>query len=58
MLRLNPMTPFILSYQNIFFFGRPPMLIDVVLMLFYSIASLFLGFIVFDRLRDTLAEAI
>jgi len=57
-LRLNPMTPFILSYQNIFFFGRPPLLIDIVLMLFYSIASLFLGFIVFDRLRDTLAEAI
>lgn len=58
LLRLNPMTPFVLSYQHIFFFGRPPALLDVVLMLFYAIGSLFCGFIVFERLRDTLAEAI
>jgi ABC-type polysaccharide/polyol phosphate export permease len=58
LLRLNPMTPFVSSYQSIFFFGAAPAALDVVLMLFYAALSLFAGFVVFDRLRDTLAEAI
>ena len=58
LLRLNPMTPFVVSYQNIFFFGRLPNVFDSVLMLGYAAGSLALGFFVFDRLRDTLAEAI
>ncbi|HEX7708007.1 MAG TPA: ABC transporter permease [Thermoanaerobaculia bacterium] len=57
-LRLNPMTPFVVSYQNIFFFGRLPTLADTLLMLVYAFGSIALGFFVFDRLRDTLAEAI
>lgn len=58
LLRVNPMTPFVVAYQDIFFFGRLPNVSDVVLMLSYAIGSLALGFFVFDRLRDTLAEAI
>lgn len=58
LLRSNPMTPFVVSYQNIFFFGRPPAVLDVVLMSIYAALSLALGFLVFDRLRDTLAEAL
>ena len=58
MLRVNPMTPFIVAYQDIFFFGRLPNLSDTVLILAYSLGSLMLGFFVFNRLRDTLAEAI
>lgn len=58
MLRVNPMTPFIVAYQDIFFFGRLPNLSDTVLILAYSFGSLALGFFVFARLRDTLAEAI
>jgi lipopolysaccharide transport system permease protein len=58
LLRLNPMTPFVVSYQNIFFFGRLPTLADTLLMLVYACGSIALGFFVFDRLRDTLAEAI
>ena len=58
LLRLNPMTPFIVSYQDIFFFGRLPNLSDAVLIVTYAFGSLFVGFFVFDRLRDTLAEAI
>lgn len=58
LLRVNPMTPFIVAYQDIFFFGRLPNASDTVLMLVYAAASLFMGFFVFDRLRDTLAEAI
>lgn len=57
-LRVNPMTPFVVAYQDIFFFGRLPNLSDTVLMVLYAGVSLYLGFFVFDRLRDTLAEAI
>lgn len=58
LLRLNPMTPFVVAYQDIFFFGRLPSAFDTALMLVYATASLTMGFFVFDRLRDTLAEAI
>jgi lipopolysaccharide transport system permease protein len=58
LLRFNPMTPFVIAYQDIFFFGRLPNVSDTVLMLAYAAASLMLGFFVFERLRDTLAEAI
>jgi ABC-type polysaccharide/polyol phosphate export permease len=58
LLRINPMTPFVVAYQDIFFFGRLPNLSDTVLMLAYAAASLLMGFVVFERLRDTLAEAI
>ena len=58
MLRVNPMTAFIVAYQDIFFFGRLPNLSDAILIVTYAGGSLVLGFFVFDRLRDTLAEAI
>lgn len=58
LLRINPMTPFILAYQDVFFFGRAPSTPDTVLILAYSTLSLLTGFFVFNRLRDTLAEAI
>jgi lipopolysaccharide transport system permease protein len=57
-LRVNPMTPFVVAYQDIFFFGRFPNVSDAVLIVTYAFASLTMGFFVFDRLRDTLAEAI
>jgi ABC-type polysaccharide/polyol phosphate export permease len=58
LLRVNPMTPFVVAYQDIFFFGRLPNLSDVILIVAYAGTSLLMGFFVFDRLRDTLAEAI
>ena len=58
LLRLNPMTPFVVSYQDVLFFGRLPSLSDTFLMLAYALASMGVGIVVFDRLRDTLAEAI
>jgi ABC-type polysaccharide/polyol phosphate export permease len=58
MLRVNPMTPFVVAYQDVFFFGRLPNLSDSVLIVAYAFGSLALGMFVFDRLRDTLAEAI
>lgn len=58
LLRLNPMTPFVVAYQDILFFGRLPNLADTLLMIFYAAASITAGLVVFDRLRDVLAEAI
>ena len=58
LLRLNPMTPFVVSYQDVLFFGRLPALSDALLMVVYAFVSMMLGITVFDRLRDTLAEAI
>ncbi|HSP33332.1 MAG TPA: ABC transporter permease [Thermoanaerobaculia bacterium] len=58
LLRLNPMTSFVVAYQDVVFYGKLPAWSDTFLILAYSIASAGLGFFVFDRLRDTLAEAI
>ena len=58
LLRLNPMTPFVVSYQDILVFGHLPGVADSMLMTAYAFLSLATGFAVFDRLRDTLAEAI
>lgn len=58
LLRLNPMTPFVVSYQDIIYYGKLPGLWDSFLMIAYALASAGFGFMVFDRLRDTLAEAI
>jgi len=58
LLRLNPMTPFVVTYQDLLFFGHLPGLADTLLMIAYAFVSLSLGFVVFERLRDVLAEAI
>ncbi|HEU5161871.1 MAG TPA: hypothetical protein VFV54_01880, partial [Thermoanaerobaculia bacterium] len=58
LLRLNPMTPFVIAYQSIFVFGTLPPWIDTLLMVLYAAISILLGFAVFDRLRDTLAEVL
>jgi ABC-type polysaccharide/polyol phosphate export permease len=58
LLRLNPMTPFVVSYQDILVFGHLPGLSDTLLMIAYAFASMMFGIFVFNRLRDTLAEAI
>ena len=57
LLRLNPMTSFVVSYQSIFF-GRLPTPLDLFLMVVYAAVSIGFGFVVFERLRDTLAEAL
>lgn len=58
LLRFNPMTPFVLGYQDIVYYGRMPSMPDTALMIGYSVASVIAGVFVFDRLRDTLAEAL
>jgi lipopolysaccharide transport system permease protein len=58
LLRLNPMTPFIVSYQDIIYYAKLPSVSDGFLMIAYSAVSAGFGFLVFGRLRDSLAEAI
>ena len=58
LLHLNPLTPFVVAYQDVVYFGRFPSVSDTALMIGYAAASAFAGVFVFDRLRDTLAEAI
>ena len=58
LLRLNPMTPFVVSYQDVLFFGHIPGIADTLLMIAYAFVSLAMGVTVFGRLRDKLAEAI
>ena len=58
LLRMNPMTPFVVAYQDLVFHGRLPRPSDMVLIVAYSLLSIAAGITVFDRLRDTLAEAI
>jgi len=58
LLRLNPMTPFVVAYQDVIFFGHLPGAADTFLIVAYSLVALGAGLLVFDRLRDTLAEAI
>ena len=52
------MTPFVVAYQDIFFRGTLPQPADALLMVVYAFVSLVIGFTVFERLRDSLAEAI
>lgn len=56
--RINPMTPFVIAFQDIFFFSRFPATIDWILMSVYAFGFAAIGLVVFDRLRDTLAEAV
>ena len=58
LLRLNPMTPYVLGFQDVFFYARLPGWLDLGLMVLYAIVAIWVGFTVFERLRDTLAEAI
>ena len=58
LLRLNPMTPFVVAYQDVIFFGHLPGAADTFLIVAYALAALGAGVGVFGRLRDTLAEAI
>src|SRR5438270_1115910 len=39
LLRLNPMTPFVVSYQDVLFFGHVPGIADTLLMIAYAFVS-------------------
>jgi lipopolysaccharide transport system permease protein len=59
LLNLNPFTHLALAYQQTLFFpGRYEDWPSLLLLAAVSLVTLFVGYFVFDRLRDTLAEEI
>ncbi len=57
-LRLNPMTHVIVSYQQMLFGGRVDHWRGLLLSLLVGVAAFALGAFLFDRLRDTLPEEV
>lgn len=57
LVRLNPFTPFTLAYQEVLFYGRIPTPLLWTQMAIISLLFWGLGAALFDRLRETLAEA-
>jgi ABC-type polysaccharide/polyol phosphate export permease len=55
---LNPIAGLVQSYQNIFFFGRQPHWIHLGMVTLCAVVALVIGWQVFDRLRDSLAEEV
>jgi len=59
LLRLNPFTQLVITYQEILFFEGPVGHLKWLLVLGVASIALFLfGYFVFDRLRDTFAEEV
>jgi ABC-type polysaccharide/polyol phosphate export permease len=57
-LRLNPMTHVLVSYQEILFYGTFHHVRGLLLAGLAGLAALFVGGAFFDRLRDTFAEEV
>jgi lipopolysaccharide transport system permease protein len=57
-VQMNPFTPFVVAFQDTLFFGQLPGIGAWVHMLSVALVSWLMGAWIFDRLRDTLAEAV
>lgn len=55
-LALNPMTPFVLAYQDIAYWGRPPGSGTVLTMVAWAVGALLIGWAIFRRRAPYLAE--
>lgn len=53
---LNPMTPIIMSYRDILYYGRTPEYATLFSALAFSISIFFIGFFVFEKLKRNFAE--
>jgi ABC-type polysaccharide/polyol phosphate export permease len=58
LLRLNPMTHVVASYQELLFHGAPRFSRGLLAAFLVGLAAFALGAFVFDRLRDTLPEEV
>jgi lipopolysaccharide transport system permease protein len=58
LLRLNPMTHVVVTYQELLFYGVPRFSRGLVAAFLCGLAALGLGLFVFERLRDTLPEEV
>ena len=57
-LELNPIAPLIDGYQGIFLFDRAPTLDNVYVPLLFSTATLFVAFVIFNRVKFELADSL
>lgn len=57
-LRFNPLTHVLVAYQDVLFHGRLPGWRGLLASAVVSVGAFALGSLVFDRLRDTLAEEV
>lgn len=57
-LRLNPMTYIVEAYRDVFYYGRCPDVISLLVVLGISILLLFVGYKIFDRLQRGFAEEV
>ena len=53
---LNPMTPIVVAFRDIFYFQKMPDLSHMSLILFWSIAFIILGYLIFQKLQRGFAE--
>lgn len=53
---LNPMTPIIIAYRDILYFGKAPKMGTLIHAFFVGIALLIIGFLVFGKLKRRFAE--
>lgn len=58
LIRLNPFTPFTVSYQHLLFGGRAPGATDLLSMLVIGLVCWWMGSALFERLAETIAEAV
>lgn len=52
----NPMTPIIIAYRDILYYGRIPQLETLIQAVIFGVAFCILGFIAFDKLKRGFAE--
>jgi len=57
-LHLNPLTHIMQGYQNCVFFGKPLLWKNLGITLFLSLVLFFIGYYIFDRLRDSFPEEV
>jgi lipopolysaccharide transport system permease protein len=55
---LNPVAGLVQGYQNIIFYGREPHWIHLGMVAVAALVAFWGGYWIFDRLRDSLAEAV
>jgi lipopolysaccharide transport system permease protein len=57
-LSLNPLTPFVVAYQDVFLYNRLPSWEGIGAMIFAGVIALLLGVLIFGRFRWSFAEEI
>ncbi len=57
-LKINPMTYFMLGYQKAFFYGEFPSFKHIIALVICSAIVFYVGYFIFDRLRDTFSEEV